>query len=72
MMSSLVPDDVTLNGSGTRSYAFDASGNQTQVNAAGNIVDFTFETDGRMIEADRALGEQTTFEARRAPGLVST
>ena len=48
-------DDVTLGLGGTRDYSFGVAGHLGQVDAAGNVLDFTTDQEGRLCETDRGV-----------------
>ena len=55
-------DEIQLGAGGTTIFAYDAAGNQTQVDSAGDVVDRTYDDAGRMSRQERAsAGASTDF-----------
>ena len=70
-------DVIQLGAGGTTAFAYDAAGNQTQVDSAGDVVDRTYDDAGRMSRQERAsAGASTDFlydgrsYLRQAAGVV--
>ena len=54
--------EIELGAGGTTAFAYDAAGNQTQVDSGGDIVDRTYDDAGRMSRQERAsAGASTDF-----------
>ena len=69
--------EIQLGAGGTRIFAYDAAGNQTQVDSGGDVVDRTYDDAGRMSGQERtAAGASTDFlydgrsYLRRASGVA--
>ena len=55
-------DEIQLGAGGTTIFAYDAAGNQTQVDSGGDVVDRTYDDAGRMSRQERAsAGASTDF-----------
>ncbi len=53
-------ESIALDASGPHAFTYDAAGNQTQVDAAGNVIDRTYDAASRMARQERATASAST------------
>ncbi|MCP4249234.1 MAG: hypothetical protein GY778_19495, partial [bacterium] len=53
-------DQIQLGAGGTKTFAYDAAGNQTQVDSGGDAVDRTYDDAGRMSRQERVAARAST------------
>ena len=53
-------DEIALGAGGTRAYAYDTAGNETQVDTAGDVVDRTYDDASRMSRQERPSASAAT------------
>ncbi len=53
-------DEIALGAGGTHTFSYDAAGNQTQLDAAGNVIDRAYDATSRMERQERTIASVST------------